>query len=142
MQDFIVAWVNGEGEDKFRNFESLKEAEVFMGQIYSPESYVYLSIVIKVRQLTPLWLSDRIAILESTKLNQEAIAMNKWIGQEVTVEGLTIVGCKDISKVLTIESITEDETVFTCGHVLENWSGDKTLTNKNNRRVMLCAQIR
>ena len=70
MQDFIVAWVNGEGEDKFRNFESLKEAEVFMGQIYSPESYVYLSIVIKTRQLTPLWLSDRIAILESTKLNQ------------------------------------------------------------------------
>mgnify|MGYP003627173716 FL=1 len=49
MQDFIVAWVNGEGEDKFRNFESLKEAEVFMGQIYSPESYVYLSIVIKTR---------------------------------------------------------------------------------------------
>ena len=68
MQDFIVAWVNGEGEDKFRNFESFKEAEVFMGQIYSPESYVYLSIVIKVRQLTYLWLSGTLAVIsKSTK---------------------------------------------------------------------------
>ena len=68
--------------------------------------------------------------------------MSKWIGQEVTVDGLTIVGCNDISKVLTIVSITEDETIFTCGHVLEKWTGDNTLTNKNNRRVMHCAQIR
>jgi hypothetical protein len=68
--------------------------------------------------------------------------MSKWIGQTVTVDGLTIVGCNDIAKVLTIASITEDETSFTCGHVLERWSGDNTLTNKNNRRVMHCAQIR
>lgn len=68
--------------------------------------------------------------------------MSKWIGKIVTVDGLTIVSCNDIAKVLTIEAVTEDETVFACGHILEHWSGDSVLTNKNNRRVMHCARIR
>ena len=51
LQDFMVSWVDCNGEDKFRNFESLAEADDFMetGRIYSPESYVYLSIVIKTK---------------------------------------------------------------------------------------------
>ena len=47
MQDFIVAWVNGIGKDRFRVFDSLTEAEAFMEGLNTEESYIYLSVVIK-----------------------------------------------------------------------------------------------
>jgi hypothetical protein len=47
MQDFIVAWVNNVGKDRFRVFDSLTEAEVFMEGLNTEESYIYLSVVIK-----------------------------------------------------------------------------------------------
>ncbi len=49
MQDFIVAWVNNVGKDRFRVFDSLAEAEKFMDEVAESlvDSYIYLAIVIK-----------------------------------------------------------------------------------------------
>lgn len=47
MQDFIVAWVNNVGKDRFVVFDSLTEAEVFMEGLNTEESYIRLSVVIK-----------------------------------------------------------------------------------------------
>jgi viroplasmin and RNaseH domain-containing protein len=47
MQNFIVAWVNGIGKDRFRVFDSLTEAEEFMNGLTIEDSYVYLSVEIK-----------------------------------------------------------------------------------------------
>ncbi len=47
MQDFIVAWVNNVGKDRFSVFDSLAEAEGFIEGLTTEESYIYLSVVIK-----------------------------------------------------------------------------------------------
>ena len=47
MQEFIVAWVNNVGKDRFRVFDSLSEAEEFMEEVTTEESYIYLSVIIK-----------------------------------------------------------------------------------------------
>lgn len=46
-QEFIVAWVNNVGKDRFRVFDSLTEAEEFMNGLNLFSSYAYLSVVIK-----------------------------------------------------------------------------------------------
>jgi len=47
MQEFIVAWVNNVGKDRFSVFDSLSEAEEFMEEVTTEESYIYLSVIIK-----------------------------------------------------------------------------------------------
>ena len=50
-QEFIVAWVNNVGKDRFRVFDSLTEAEEFMNGLNLFSSYAYLSVVIKKQQI-------------------------------------------------------------------------------------------
>ena len=47
IQDFVVAWVNNLGEDRFSVYDSLAGAEEFIDGLETEESYIYLSVVIK-----------------------------------------------------------------------------------------------
>lgn len=47
IQDFIVAWVDRLDDDQFRVFDRLAEAEEFIDELTTEESYIYLSVVIK-----------------------------------------------------------------------------------------------
>ena len=66
--------------------------------------------------------------------------MNKWIGKKIKVDGFSIADYNLINREFVISDIEDDIVLTECGHSIEQY-GDRTIYNKNNRRVMLEARI-
>ena len=66
--------------------------------------------------------------------------MSNWIGKQIQVDGFTIKDWNDISRKFIIADIESDMVRTECGHTID-LSGDRTVWNKNNRRVMVEARI-
>ena len=66
--------------------------------------------------------------------------MNKWIGKKIKVDGFSIADYNLINREFVVANIEDDIVLTECGHSIEQY-GDRTIYNKNNRRVMLEARI-
>ena len=66
--------------------------------------------------------------------------MNNWMGKKIKVDGFSIADYNLINREFVIADIEDDIVLTKCGHTIEQ-CGDRTIYNKNNRRVMLEARI-
>lgn len=55
---------------------------------------------------------------------------------KIRCTGLTITTNQEIVRDFEILTSNEDEMVTTCGHVIDMWSGDKSVTSSKGRRIM------
>jgi hypothetical protein len=66
--------------------------------------------------------------------------MKNWIGKKIKVDGFSITDYNLINRDFVVADIEDDIVLTKCGHKIEQ-SSDRTIYNKNNRRVMLEARI-
>jgi hypothetical protein len=66
--------------------------------------------------------------------------MSNWIGKKIKVDGFSVTDYNYINRNFVIANIREDIILTECGHSIEQY-GDRTIYNKNNRRIMLEARI-
>jgi hypothetical protein len=74
-------------------------------------------------------------------INQtEATKMSKYIGKKIKVEGFTIKGFNELSRVYIVAKIDDEQIITKCGHTIE-LAWDRTVYGANNRRVMTEARV-
>ena len=66
--------------------------------------------------------------------------MSKWVGKQIKVDGFSITDYNLINREFVIADIENDVVLTKCGHTIEQ-HGERTIYNKNNRRIMLEARI-
>ena len=66
--------------------------------------------------------------------------MNNWIGKKIKVDGFSVTDYNYINRDFIVADIEGDIILTECGHSIEQY-GDRTIYNKNNRRMMLEARI-
>jgi hypothetical protein len=55
---------------------------------------------------------------------------------KIRCTGLTITTNQEIVRDFEILTSDEHEIVTTCGHVIDKWSGDNSVTSSKGRRIM------